>query len=393
MDEKTTRLALLLVGPGTLAVFGLAFLWAWVLERKRHYLLLLSGSCLLFVLGALTQIFGRPADIGLNAIISNTFYISAVLAVAEGILLRSGKKFGLTNALFLLMLFNVLIWYFSYIDRDLVMRIYIQNFGAGLILLLTALHLTRLARGRLIDRTLFWTLLFFAIQFFPRTILTVDRNISGVAAFGNSLFWQVLQLSLAVLGSGLAFVILAAAITDVIEDLRRERDLDRLTGVLNRRGFDERVDDIISKSDCPMAMILCDLDHFKKINDSFGHATGDDVLCAFGAVLRRSARKYDLVGRIGGEEFAILLPDTDASGAQEFVKRLQSKISTTAFPLPGTAPKVTCSIGAAVSNGAEGRMSLFKRADAALYRAKNAGRNRVAFSTSQRSPSALAGAQ
>lgn len=380
MAEEPTRLLLLLIGPGTLAIFGLAFLWAWLLERKRHYLLLLSGGCLSFALGALTQIFGWPADIGINAIISNAFYILAVLAVAEGTLLRSGKSFGPTFALLTFLLFTILIWYFFYVTRDLVMRIYIQNFGVGLLLLLTAWRLRRLAKGRLIDKALFWTLFVFAIQFFPRTLLTVEPSLSGTPVFGESLFWQTLQLSLAVLGAGLAFVILAAAITDVIEDLRHERDIDHLTGIFNRRGFEECVDQLLGESAHQMALILCDLDHFKKINDNFGHSVGDDVLSTFGAVLRRSARKHDLVGRVGGEEFAILLPNSDAQDAQKFVERLQSAIAATAFPLPEGARKVTSSMGISISNENENRRSLFKRADDALYQAKESGRNRMVLS-------------
>lgn len=385
MNEPTIRLALLLIGPGTLAVFGLGFIWAWIIERRRHYLLFLSGACMLFVLGALAQIFRQPADIGINSVVSNIFYVSAVLSASHGILMRSGKRFGRIPALLLLVLSTGLIWYFFYIDRNLVMRIYVQNFGFGLIFLVTALRLTRLARGRLIDRALFWTLLVFAVQFFLRTMLTVDSDRPMVTDnFEHSLFWQTLQLSLGVLGAGLAFVILAAAITDVIEDLRRERDIDRLTGIYNRRGFEERADRIIGGSEGKMVLILCDLDHFKKINDSYGHTAGDDVLCAFGGVLRRNARRRDLVGRVGGEEFAILLPETDIGDAQEFAKRLQKAIAATVFPLPAGAVPVTTSIGAAVSDGEENRIILFNRADKALYEAKNAGRNRVVFSASNR---------
>ena len=335
-----------------------------------------------FTLGALTQIFGWPEDIGVNAVLSNLFYISAVLAVADGILRRSDKRFGLLKATLLLILFSCLIWYFFYVDRNLLMRIYIQNFGAGLILLVTALGLRELASGRFIDKALFWTLLGFSIQFFPRTILTVETYMPGdPSLFGESLFWRTLQFSLAVLGAGFAFVILAAAITDVIDDIRHERDLDRLTGILNRRGFEDQADHLIGLSNGPMAMVVCDLDYFKRINDSFGHATGDDVLATFGSVLRRTVRNGDLVGRIGGEEFAILLPNANAREAQGLAERLHKEIATSVFPLPAGAEKVTASIGVTVSSGVEDRASLLERADTALYKAKKSGRNRTVFST------------
>lgn len=381
MNGETTRLALLLIGPGTLAVFGLAFFWAWTLDQKRHYLLLLSGGCMSFTLGALIQILGWPEDIGINTVFSNLLYTSAVLAVADGLLRRSEKRFGLFNASLILILSNYLIWYFFYVDRDLVMRIYIQNFGFGLILMVTALRLRELARGRIIDKALFWTLLVFAIQFFPRTLLTVETYVPGDSAlFGVSLFWRTLQLSIAVLGAGFAFVILAAAVTDVIDDLRRERDLDRLTGILNRRGFEDRADNLFATSHGTIALLVCDLDYFKSINDRFGHATGDDVLATFGNLLRRTVHKCDLVGRIGGEEFAVLLTNSNVREAQCFAERLHKEIATSIFPLPAGSEKVTSSIGIAVSRVAEDRISLLERADAALYKAKRTGRNNTVFS-------------
>src|SRR5690606_27291110 len=131
-----------------------------------------SGACLLFCAGALSQLFYMPPDLGLNAILSNVLYTSAVLMVAEGLLHRSGKRFGLTIDLVLIISFSCLIWYFFYVDRNLVARVYIQNFGFGAILLVTTLRLTKLASGRVVDRVLFWVLLIFSVQFFPRTILT-----------------------------------------------------------------------------------------------------------------------------------------------------------------------------------------------------------------------------
>ena len=376
------RLAFLLIGPGTLIVFGLGFLWVWLIERRRHYLLLLASACVLFSMGALTQIFYVPSDTGLNAIFSNAFYTSAVLLAAEGLLRRSGKRFGLVPHIVLLAGFTLLIWYFFYVERNLVARVYIQNFGFGLILLVTAIRLAGPARARAVDRTLFWVLLIFAVQFFPRTVLTMGFSApEGIRAFGQSLFWSVLHLSLAVLGAGLAFVILAAVVTDMIEDLRRERDLDQLTGVLNRRGFEDRADRLLAGSTGMVALVLCDLDHFKRINDTFGHAAGDEVLGAFGAILRGNIRKRDVVGRIGGEEFSILLPDSDDEGALELVARLRTVLGQTTFRLP-EATRVTASFGIAVSRAGERRAALMARADSALYQAKNTGRDRVVLSTS-----------
>src|SRR5690606_34867926 len=111
-----------------------------------------------------------------------------------------------------------------------------------LVLTATALRLRRLAGGRMVDRILFWLLLGFGLQFFPRTLLTIGFSAPADAhAFANSAFWQTLQLSLAVLGTALALAMLAACACDIMDDLRRERDTDGLTCLLNRRAFQERV--------------------------------------------------------------------------------------------------------------------------------------------------------
>lgn len=375
------RLALTLIGPGTLAVFGLGFVWAWQIDRQRHYLLLIASACMLAVAGVLTQILSFPRDIGLNALVSNFFYTCAVLAAAEGLLRRSGKRIGIKLDLVLLAVFSLLIWYYFYVDRNLLARVYIQNFGYGLILFVTALRLGRLARARWIDRALVWILLLFSVQFFPRTVFTVGFSTLDETAFRGSIFWNVLYLSLAVLGAALALAVLAVAITDVIEDLRRERDVDRLTGVLNRHGFEARIarSGDVHRSG---ALVLCDLDHFKQINDTFGHPAGDAVLRRFGALLRNNARKNDVVGRIGGEEFAMLLFDSDEAEAQAFVARLRTAVLETDFSLPRLDAQVTASFGIAVAKASrpESLDRLFSRADRALYRAKNSGRNRIMLS-------------
>jgi diguanylate cyclase (GGDEF)-like protein len=368
-----------LIGPGVLCVFGLAFLWAWAIERKRHYLLLLAAAPCLFALGVMIQVFGWPANTAPNALLSAFFYTSAVLLTAEAILRRSGKRFGLRADAAMLIAVLGGLWYFASVAPNTLVRVYIQNFGYGVILLLAALRLAHLRRGAWGDRALFWMLFAFALHFFPRTILTIGLSAPATAsAFGASLFWAALHLSLAVLGAGLALAILAAALSDVIEDLRRERDVDGLTGILNRQGFESRAAAIIAEAgrgSC--TLIACDLDHFKQINDRHGHASGDAVLTVFGKLLRLSARATDLVGRLGGEEFAVLLAGATREGAVEFAERLRVELSQAAFEFLPADGRVTASLGIAELRQGESLSQLLARADRRLYRAKAAGRNRT----------------
>jgi diguanylate cyclase (GGDEF)-like protein len=166
---------------------------------------------------------------------------------------------------------------------------------------------------------------------------------------------------------------------------------DPLTGCLNRRGFDQALAREVaraSRSGSALALLALDLDHFKLINDTHGHLVGDEVLRAAGALLNQACRTGDVVARTGGEEFTVLLPDTDAAGAFQFASRLCDLVRGHPFPPPpagGDPIRITTSIGV-VAGAPEPRgdfAALFSaRADVALYVAKRSGRDRVrAWST------------
>lgn len=243
-------------------VFGLAFTGAWAIDRRCPYLLLLTLTCLLFTLGAVSQIVYWPGTTGLNAMVSGALYTVAVLLAAQGIVSRAGRAFPWVLYPVILLVFMILMGYFFYVDRNLLARVYIQNFGYGLILLAAALRLRTVSQDRNVDRILFWVLLLFALHFFPRTLLTMGFSAPvGERAFANSVFWQTLQLSLAVLGASLALAIFTAAFSDLLDDARRERNTDVLTGTLNRRGLEEAVAAKLRKPERRGSLVLCDIDH------------------------------------------------------------------------------------------------------------------------------------
>jgi diguanylate cyclase (GGDEF)-like protein len=156
---------------------------------------------------------------------------------------------------------------------------------------------------------------------------------------------------------------------------------DPLSGCFNRRGFDQLTVREVSRAtrgNHPIAVLAIDVDHFKRVNDEYGHLTGDEVLREMGALLRETARLGDVVARIGGEEFEILAPDTNAEGAQILADRLQHAFHTKAFASVGGQRKITISIGIAseVSRNDQIAQVLVARADEALYVAKKNGRDR-----------------
>jgi diguanylate cyclase (GGDEF)-like protein len=159
--------------------------------------------------------------------------------------------------------------------------------------------------------------------------------------------------------------------------LRRLATQDSLTGATNRRGFMDRLLRAQSEAEVqavPLSLVMVDLDHFKRINDEHGHGVGDAVLREVAHRMRRQIRRADLLGRLGGEEFAILLPDTDLAGARTQAEHLMIALRSQPFPTVGT---VTASLGVAQWNGREAASSWLHRADLALYEAKHLGRDRL----------------
>ena len=162
---------------------------------------------------------------------------------------------------------------------------------------------------------------------------------------------------------------------------------DTLTGLYNRWYVLEKIDSEINRSlrhGSPMSVLMLDLDHFKRINDTYGHAVGDQVLQWVGKTLKESCRVYDVPGRYGGEEFCIVLPETKVGNTTAVADRIKAKMETTTLRIGDATLNVTASIGIAGVDSVpeEGLLSpaaLLDRADRALYSAKHHGRNRIEF--------------
>jgi two-component system, cell cycle response regulator len=168
-----------------------------------------------------------------------------------------------------------------------------------------------------------------------------------------------------------------------IEQVSRSARLDQLTGLWNRRHFDDELKRALDQTDRfggSCALVLADVDHFKNVNDSYGHPAGDRVLKVVAQVMREIVRTTDMCARIGGEEFSIILPQTNEQGALELAERLRVSIETSPILWHDRNINVTTSFGVATyeaGSGAVKRSQLFEAADRALYRAKGEGRNCV----------------
>jgi diguanylate cyclase (GGDEF)-like protein len=160
----------------------------------------------------------------------------------------------------------------------------------------------------------------------------------------------------------------------LLDRANRESRTDALTGLSNRRGIEERLNDEVARAirfGHPLAVLMIDLDDFKSINDRYGHAAGDDILRSTAVAIDDSVRSIDIAGRYGGEEFLVVLPETDASGAEVVAERIRASVERLG---------ATVSIGLSPLRAEDSSASiLVGRADEALYEAKRTGKNRIAL--------------
>lgn len=169
--------------------------------------------------------------------------------------------------------------------------------------------------------------------------------------------------------------------SDLAASLREAAVQDQLTGLLNRRGFTEanaKVYAAARRMDTSVSVIMMDIDHFKQINDSHGHTIGDDAIVHFSELLKKGRRAEDLVSRIGGEEFAIVLPGAGVEESLEVAKRLRAELSAEPLVVGDLVLRMTASFGVATLSKSDTCLSdVIVRADSALYQSKQKGRNRV----------------
>jgi len=215
------------------------------------------------------------------------------------------------------------------------------------------------------------------------TIAAALRFLSASTADSDALYYYGLPLSMVA-----ASLMIALGVADrlraqrvALSDAERRARTDPLTGVLNRRSLIERLEAACARAKArglPIALLFIDLDHFKQINDTFGHQAGDACLCAIIDPIHSELRQSDVIGRYGGEEFVVILSSADAAAATPIAQRILERVADVRVNGFGNPISVTCSIGIATSDtlGIWGE-PLLAQADAAVYVAKRAGRNQI----------------
>ncbi len=269
------------------------------------------------------------------------------------------------------------------LPRDDLMRNIMYQGTYTLALALGAVVLLNNKRWRGLDIALLAIFVLSAVHFLGKPILaealgsgTDPQNYlkSPYAAYSQTL-GAVLLIS-----NGL--VMLLIIVRDMIADMTARSETDTLSNLLNRRGFEDHARQALAtaaRDGMPAIMIVADLDHFKSINDTFGHAAGDEVIATFADILRNIAEQRSLIGRVGGEEFAILIPGANLMTGRLYAETARSAMASHQKPFSGPDHAMTASFGVAALRPGDSLSDLLRRADVALYQAKSEGRNRVSM--------------
>lgn len=253
-------------------------------------------------------------------------------------------------------------------------------------LLFLVMTLTVVYCARTFARDLYGEMAFFAVLIGGLCVLNILKFVSilsgGLDALSMSGEFQlVFYVYMSFLATVLPPAIVWLVLRRLTDELRNQAAQDPLTQLLNRRGLTDALQHHFKAHSAAQAhLLLLDLDHFKRINDTYGHLAGDRVLCELAQLLRTHVGRADLAGRTGGEEFVVVCLRTDACGATRAAERLRAMIDNHPLALPGIEHPLHCTVTIGVSHGFTGAGALegaMRTADAALYRGKAAGRNRV----------------
>jgi diguanylate cyclase (GGDEF)-like protein len=325
----------------------------------------------------------------LSIVLANLLVLSAAALFLEGVRFFRGVASRRIFSVSIVILQGLGIAYYTYVIDDLAVRIIIFSLFTAVINGLVARDLLYKA-----PQDLRFSFRFTGSLFAMHSLFLVFRTFSILLNPGPQDFFTpnliqtmtfMLSLLLGITWT-FGFVMLNSERLEVElkktqVELQRLAAIDFLTGIANHRSFFEAGEQEIQRArryGHPLAVLMVDLDHFKQVNDTYGHAAGDKVLVAMTASLRNHLRDIDVFGRLGGEEFAILLPETDLAGGWVTAERLRTAVAETAIDAGDVVLKITISIGVALlSPDDPGLDAVLKRADDAMYEAKRAGRNRV----------------
>ncbi len=372
----------------TSAVLSLTFFMAWKNFGRNPHALTWSAA---FAAGAFQWLTVLNADVFPSAevylLVDNSFSIALVTLGLRGHCQRTHCKRLPKNLWPIAISVFALIAWFVLIEPNVGARMAVVPAFAAITLFLSAYMILRYReRTRPAEWAAAIAIVIFAItQTFASVLAFLQGPVGDESISAAFQHFNFLTLPAGYIGVSMLIILMMAS--DISAKMKRMATHDELTRLLNRRGFNEygrRAFSAAQRNGEPLSVILTDIDRFKFINDKFGHAAGDAALVHFAKMFAESRRKEDVVARVGGEEFALLLPGTELRDAMAIADQLCARIGSTPMDMTSVGLPMTSSFGvAAISEKDTSLDEMVVRADHAMYRSKRAGRNQVDLESSQ----------
>ena len=371
---------MMIAGAFTTGLAGLLIAFAWVSDRSALALPWMSTGYLLSATGILTLLSLGPSDRSVGGILGGIFLILGP-AFAWTAFRVFNSRAPLPAVIVGAVALTLVMTAFPPFDAD-ARLVFSLNLGViAAFLFVAAIELERQPRIQLRARMpLFAFVLIHATVFTVGAIESASHLIPMSAVVPFTLWFGLIHFEQIIFAVASA-IFMVAMIREASEH-RHEiaARVDTLTGLTSRGAFLEQADKQLLRcltDDAPFSLVMFDLDRFKDINDTYGHAAGDEVLHLFGKVARERLRPGDLIGRLGGEEFAAAMPGVSPGAAYVVAERIRFAFADAGLSFSGRHIAATVSAGVATAHPRSSLEQLIKAADAALYRAKARGRNRV----------------
>lgn len=369
-----------MVTPLMALFFAATFMVLWRVGRMKRHVLGFGIAYALSAVGFLITHF-LPADAFYLFHATQLFYTLGSTVLVASVCERAGQRFHLGSFVVVYLISALVLAVAVSFSNDVASRLIIVNIGYGVMFTMGVTTLLTARRRNVIDLAIIAIMAFQAADFLARPTLTLlfERSIPA-EAYRDSIYYSLIGLVLGVKGVTTAVVLIGATIAEWTNALRESSDRDSLTGLLNRGAFEQSMQSLLSRAQTegrPLSLVVADIDHFKQVNDIWGHQAGDQAISSFGELINQMVRESDTAGRIGGEEFCIAVWNCTNDPAEQLAERIRQAFVRLEHAGLNDDIRLTASFGVATAREGEAYEHLFARADAALYRAKSSGRDRV----------------
>ena len=369
-----------LLTPLMTLFFAATFVVFWRLGRmKRHVL----GYGIAFGLAAVAFLITHlsPSDAFYVFHATQAFYSLSAVFLLASVCERAGVQLHLPSMAGVYILSASMLALTVSVSDFAGPRLVIVNTGYGVMFAMGLATLLTARRRSLMDMAIIAVIAFQAADFLIRPTLTLTlEGAIPAEVYRESIYYSLIGLVLGIRGVITAVVFMGATVAEWTKSVRESNDRDALTGLQNRAAFEKSMSELLTRAqdeERPVSLVVADIDHFKQVNDIWGHQAGDHALAGFGGLIQKMVRGCDFAGRVGGEEFCIAVWNCENEPAERLAERIRRAFSRLEHAEINREVSLTASFGVATVRPGETYDRLFARADAALYEAKSLGRDRV----------------